>query len=276
VHQPPQALDASLQPWARWAAGRANLCFVVDHDRIHLAEGLAMTDAARSAVYQYIGIRMPLLLRKLPYAADQETLIDRLGMLCKFAVQAGVQKREFLRRQQSAFFTGRDTSQMTVVVVPIGLDAVISEMFGKSIAADEAGLGFAEQIVARMLHRLRNEGRYYQLHSLVDGFPGPADWSGDVLARSSFEAPLADPVTVTGSTPAVPGPGPRSQIAAGGKLHAVAACGTTLCRLPDAEPDAEQIVQLIHFAARQTNTCRLRFVVPKPARQPALADEWVR
>ena len=275
LHPNPRAsveeLRQGLRPWARWAKTHHNVRFSFDREKTHLAEGLTWLPGERSAVYQYVGLRLPLLYRRLGRGHDDETLFHRLGLLCESAVRAGVQKREFLRQQQPSFFGGRDHQLAVVVVVPMGLDAMIAEMIGKPMSEDEASVAFAEQMLSQMSHRLRREGRHYQLRCAIDGIPGTffnADRAGDIDH---------DPMVLAGNTPAVPGSGPRHQLAAASKLHATTRTGTVHCRLPDDhELDVDQLLELLLFAARQTDVCRVRFLLPTPVRQAPLADDWLR
>lgn len=262
-------LEVALGQWARWARKYPQLSFCFDRDRIHLAEGLQLTQEGRSAIYQHVGVRLFDLYERLGRGCDDETLFERLGLLCESAVRAGVQKREFLRRQQPDFFAGRDYSHASVVVVPIGLDAMVEAMIGKPMGQDEAGMAFAEQVLTRMRHRLQRAGRHYQLRCKIDGIPGRRLLQGASIGTAD-EARNA-----LGNTPACPGVGPKQQIVAGGKLHAILGTGTTYCRLAEnVNVDTQQLLNLILFAGRQSTSNRLCFVFPSPARQAPLVEDW--
>lgn len=262
-------LEVTLGQWARWSRKHPQLSFCFDRDRVHLAEGLQVTPEGRSAIYQQVGIRLYDLYERLGRGCDDETLFERLGLLCESAVRAGVQKREFLRRQQPDFFAGRDYRQAAVVVVPIGLDAMVEAMIGKPMGQDEAAMAFAEQILLRMRHRLQRAGRHYQLRCKIDGIAGRRLLREETLGLSE-EAQLT-----IGNTPGCPGVGPKQQIVAGGKLHAVLGAGTVYCRLPkDVDLDAHELLDLVHFAGRHSAALRLSFVSPSPARQAPLAIDW--
>lgn len=260
VHQDESDLRLSLRHWGKWAHRGFPVRFCFDRDLGQQAEGLSALPTRQSEVYQYVGIRLPLLYRRIGKGSDDETLILRLGPLCEAAVRAGMQKREFLRRQHPERFAGADRG--TVVVAPIGLDALVADMIGKSIAQDEAALSFAEQIIARLARRLRSEARSYRMNARIDGVP----WAngGELNHESAI-----------GCTPAVPGVGPRHQIIAAGRLHAAAAGGSVFCRLSsNGDFDVDQIIDLAAHAAKHTAVNRLGFVFPAAARQPRLAEDW--
>lgn len=266
-------LQLSLGQWARWARRHSQLCFTFDRESALLCEGISAIASGRTAVYQQVGIRLPSLHRRLGAGCDDETLFERLGLLCESAVRAGVQKREFLRRQHPDLFAGRDYNLASVVVVPIGLDAMVKAMLGKSVARDESAMAFATQILLRMRHRLQREGKHYQLRCKIDGMPGLLDLAHADGASGTEET--SEEERVVGNTPAAPGVGPKQQLLAGGKLHAVIGAGTTFCRLANEdEIDPRQILDLILFAARQTTCSRVCFTFPTPARQAPLVEDW--
>lgn len=262
-------LEMGLGQWARWARKHPHLCFSFDRDQPRLAEGLPAVPHARAAVYQHVGIRLRDLVERMGRGLDEEALFERLGLLCESAVRAGVQKREFLRRQQPDFFAGRDYGNAVVVVTPIGLDALVAAVLGRPMGPDEAAVALAEQVLTRMRHRLQRAGRHYQLRTLLDGIPGVKS-----LAEVGVDAP--DPAwLVIGNTTGVAGIGPRHQLFAAGRLHATIGGGTAQCRMGLETPaEPHDLLDLILFAARKTTVSRLQFVFPAAPRQLELAENW--
>lgn len=255
-------LERLLGPWARWARTHANVRIVYDRAGTPLGEGLFAGTSA--GVIEYVGIALPELAARLGPSIDDETLLARIGILCEAAVRAGVQKREFLRIHASRAHAGPEPAEPVLVVVPIGLDELVLELIGRPISVDDAATSFAVQILSRIAHRLRREGRPYRLSSRIDGLP----WT----ARAYEWGPRA-----TGNTPGVLGGGPKQQLYAGGRLHAAVGAGTTFCRLADEfDPPLDEWVDLLHFAARQTMTCRLAFVRPEGPTQSSLDEDWIR
>lgn len=253
-------LERQLKPWAQLARRHGSFRLVIARGAIPLAEGL-FERATDQAVAQYVGIRLPTVLDRLGPGADEETFSERLGLLCEAAVRAAVQQREFLRRCPGAL---RPSSSGALVLVPIGLDACVRQMIGRAMAADDAAGSFAQQILGRLLQRLRREARHFQLPCSIDGIP----WVDEVGT---------DPALVAGVTPALAGPGPRQQIATGGGLCRAVSAGTTWCLVPeDFDPPVDDWVDLWIFAIRQTKVIRLGFRRPEPLNQPPLDANWLR
>jgi hypothetical protein len=257
----------ALRRWLRFLHRGPQIRVCFDRDRLPLAEGLVAGPGTRPAVVQYVGIHLPRIYEQMGRAADDDSLLERIALLCGSAVRAGVQKREFLRKHQPELAGTHEPA--TLVVVPIGLDALVAGLLGKPMAADDAALAMGEQILARTWHRLRREGRHYHLACVLDGIPHLC------LESEQWQGTLDDPTWVIGNTPALPGPGPRQQIRAGARLHAVVGAGTTQCRLPHDQHDPDQLFELVQFAASENKTCRLTFISSAP-RQPPLVKEWMR
>lgn len=272
LHSDHEQMCLEMRSWAKLIARGANIRFSFDHDRVWLAEGVPQAVHGRAAVYQYVGIRLPLLYRRLGPGTDADILGQRLGLLCESSIRAGVQKREFLRRQQAEFLTDREHSVAAVVVVPLGLDILVQEMVGKPLAEDDGALALAEQVLSRMAHRLHREGRHYQLECLVDGIPAQFENTRGPLEYGD------DPHRTAGCTPAMAAIAPLRQIKAGGHLHTTVRTGTTICRLTEegvsTEAMADRILELAALASSKTGTCRLAFQMPRPARQRKLVKDW--
>ncbi|QDU61128.1 anaerobic ribonucleoside triphosphate reductase [Planctomycetes bacterium Pan216] len=264
-----EELKETLRPWWRWLVRDTPLALSFDRGETSLGEGLRRVRGRRPAVYQYVGIMLPRLYRRLGEGSDAATIIERLGLLCESSVRAGVQRREFLRHSASFSEMRPSASALSLVVVPFGLDWLVYKLIGRSISSDAGALSLAEQIVSRLQHRLRREGRPYQLATIVDGHPAALD---------EMEMPSVEGESnqLWGVTPSLAGPGPRQQILAGARLHSGVGGGTTYCRLPpSSEIDFEEILDLAVMAARRTETSRLKFVFPSPAKQSTLGDDWL-
>jgi hypothetical protein len=258
-------LELVLRPWVRRARRHANLRIVFDREHRSLGEGFGRPEGGRASVCQAVGVVLPALLSRLGKGVDEETLVERIGLLCQACVRAGVQKREYLRRRPPDRRPARPEPSDAIVVVPIGLDALVTEMLGQSIASSETSTAFAVQILQGMSQRLRRESRHYRLPCRIDG-----------LASTPDEWPIGDQWSL-GATPALGAAGPRRQLLAAGRLHAAIGAGTVRCRLPEGvdAQDGEDPSGLLVYAARQTQIVRLGFSTAPAARQAALAQEWL-
>lgn len=255
---------SELKPWLRWVQKAAPLCICFDRPHHCLAEGVTRRSGRTAVVVQFAGIHLPRLHARMGRATDEESVMQRLGLLCDSAVRAGVQRREFLRRQMggSGF-----PDQPVLVVVPIGLDALVADLVGKPIAVDDAALAMAEQILKQMQLRLRREGRHYGLQTKLDGI-AHALWAGDAPDGGS-------PRDALGITAAMAGPGPKQQVRAAGLLHGVVEGGTAMCRLADPGGDIDRLLEIVQFAATQTPCNRLAFQAASRPRQDSLSPDWL-
>src|SRR5262249_55289078 len=110
-------------------------------------------------------------------------------------------------------------------------------------------LSLGRQIVQRLGGVLRHDGRACQLDACIDGPLSFCLPPGDALADVAGVAPW---------DPAAP---PRSQLRAGGVLHAAGEQGTmALFFAADRRPGVEEVIGWLAHAWRQTEVCRLRLV----------------
>lgn len=257
-----EELALELKTWGRWAARSDRVRVAFDRGGLAWGEGMTAPSGRPVAVYQYLGLNLPALADRLGEGIDDETLLERLGLLCESVVRAGAQKRDFLRRFQADPYDGRD-ADAAIAVAPIGLDCLSHRLLGHSIATDAAALALAGQVLSRMNLRLRRAGRPHQLACRIDN-PPPG---------FGVKATL-DAGTVAGLTAAVGTAGPRQQLAAAGSLHAAVSAGAALCQLAaGTELSVEEWISLVLFAGRKTQVCRFG-LARSPATQGRLAADW--
>ncbi len=237
----------------RHALEGAAVCFVFDRPRrpIPLAEGL---DRAHPATLLVAGIHLTQLARQPGMLADAGRFRQRLGSLVRLALSAAVQKRDFVRREARRHAAADVTSGFLLdrarfVVVPVGLDDVVRQFTGWSLASGGESLELAKHIVRRIVEVLRQDGRATQMDACVDG-PVSFQLEGEGVA---------------GLTAWDHGATAKSQLQAAGELHAVAGQGTAALFLPDnLPPSPDQVVDWLQLAWRQTDVARVRLVRLRP------------
>jgi hypothetical protein len=238
---------------ARAVAG-GNIGFVFDRPRqpVALAEGLNRKHAATLLA---VGLNLPALARQGGMLAEADRFLQRLGSLVRLALSAAVQKRKYLHDQERrraagvpALTSGFLLDRARFVVVPVGLDEVVNlfTTWGLSNGGDSLELG--RRIVQRLLEVLEQSGRQAQMSSCLEG-PWTFGLAGLPTSRDQ----------VAGLTPWDSSSALRSQLRAGGVLHGLAQHGTLALHLPSDEPaSAQQVVEMLRAAWRQTDVVRLR------------------
>jgi hypothetical protein len=235
-----------------------------------LGEGM---DDGHPAVLLTVALHLPRLAREKRHFASSSQILDRLRSLARLAISAARQKREFLRRYTSRRdLLGRgfllDRAQL--VIIPVGLDAVVSESIGVGICNHSSAQKLGVQILRRLWEALRGEGKSLNLNVGLDSAP-------DFRCTGEIDLPAAavdsvDPREAAGVTTWAPDAPAVAQIRAAGALHAVARSGTAAIFTPQNEPLAvDDLVELLHYAQERTQVQRLRFVHGAKARQQLLA-----
>jgi hypothetical protein len=223
-----------LHEVARRALGGANVAFVFDRPRhpVALAEGM---DRSRPAVLLEMALDLAAFLRLPGIAASAEALLDKLPTLARMAVSAGTQKRKYLRRHTEFGLFLLDRARL--VVVPLGLGSL-------------TGRGMdARHVVHRLNDHLQQAGRAVSLDVCLDS-PGPG------LTELLAPANLA----TAGLSYAEADADAAQQLRAAGALHAVTGQGTARVHWPhDAEPSADEYVELLQWAWRRTDVVRVIF-----------------
>src|SRR5439155_13295248 len=148
------------------------------------------------------------------------------------------------------------------VVVPVGLEAAVRGLTGQSVCAGGQALELAQGTVASLAANLRSESQRANIETCVDAVFACADeLTSFVLgdASSANEAPaLAE---VAGVTPWDADAAPRTQLKTAGILHGLAGGGAAALLVSrSALPAAADVVDLVHYAWKQTDIARLRLV----------------
>jgi hypothetical protein len=235
---------------AERALAGASIGFVLDRPRrpVALAEGL---DRSHPATLLTVGLNLPALARLPGMLADADRFRQRLGPLVRLALSAAVQKRRFLRQHCPAVTSGFVVDRARFAVAPLGLDAVVRLFSDWGLASGGPSLEFGREIVQRLRDVLRQDGRAAQMDACLDG-PFAFGLKGSPAGAEA----------VAGLTPWDAGAAVRSQLRAGGVLHGLAEHGTLALFLPAEEPaGAEQVVEWLRSAWRQTDAVRLRLVI---------------
>jgi hypothetical protein len=248
---------------AGWAVAHAPLSFVFDRPKrpVALAEGI---DRQCPAVLLTVGLHLPRLAALAGMQGEPAKFLQRLGSLARLALSAGVQKREYLRRQErnrpqltpdgQGLTSGFLLDRARLLVAPVGLDRLVQSFTGKGLSAGGAGLDFGRQVLQRLRDVLRQDGQAAHLHCCLDG---PFDFG---LSGRPQDAEQVAGLTPWGAAAPVKG-----QLRAGGALHGVADAGTLALFVPaDGPPVPEQVAEWLRLAWQQTDVVRLRL-----ARAPA-------
>lgn len=261
----------SLRPIVRHLLDGERVRIAFDRGNWPLADGLTHVPGGRSAAYAFVGIHLDQLHHRLGDSQDDATLFERLGWLVESAIRAAGQKREFVRKRQPDLFAGRDHDRAAAILVPIGLDAVVTRMLGQSLAESPASLAFARQIVDVISQRARRATRPLHLNWRLDGVGLSPMELQEAIAPGNADR-LRPGLTACGASA-----GLKKQLQAAGELHGLASCGTAYCRLDSNRSiSTDDIVEALRFAAYDTKVCRIAFVSGDSTKQPSLAEDWLK
>jgi hypothetical protein len=253
---------------ARLALDGAPVGFVFDRPRrpIALAEGI---DRQHPAVLLTVGLHLPRLARQPGIDGDLSKFLTKLGSLARLALSAGVQKREYLRRLERsrankdadgpALTNGFLLDRASLMVAPVGLDAVVHSFANKGLSAGGDALDFGRQIVQRLRDVLRQDGRNAHLDTCVDG-PFRFRLAEPISGGTEEWPAIADAAGLTSwdRTAAL-----KSQLRSAGALHGVAEHGTLALFVPEERtPSPEEVADWLRTAWRQTDMVRLRLTRP--------------
>ena len=246
-----------LTVMARQALDGAPLAFVFDRPRrpAPLAEGV---DREHPAVLLTVGVRLPRLAEQPGVDGDPTRFLKKLGSLARLALSAGVQKREFLRRQERGrphdasaappVTNGFLLDRARLVVAPVGLDEVVRRFTGGGLCSGKDSLDFGKQVVQTLRDVLRQDGGRSRLAACLDGpdrfrFGGGWPAAGQVAGLTAWDAAAV----------------PKVQLRAAGALHALAEGGTAALLLAEGpRPSAETVADYLRTAWKQPDVNRIR------------------
>jgi hypothetical protein len=244
---------------ARRGLEGAPLAFAFDRHRrmIHLGEGL---DRHHPATLLHVRLNLPRLVEQAGADLDAVLFVKKLGSLARLALSAAKQKRDFLRRHAHArpmLGEGFLLDRARLVVVPVGVEAVAQLLLGRGLCSGGSAPEFARQIVQRLQSVLRADGQACVLETSVDSAPEwpaaatPAPGRGREFAIREAAGLTAWDGSAT----------PKSQLRAASVMQAVVQSGTATVLLPEAAlPAPEEIAELLHYAWKQTEVVRVRFL----------------
>lgn len=252
----PDARPRLLRLAQRALAGHA-LAFVFDRPRrpVVLAEGL---DRRHAAVLMAVGLHLPNLAaqlagRKAKSDGVAAVFLQKIGVLCRLALSAATQKREFLRRHAAlrpALTRGFLLERARLVIVPVGLGEAVRALTGRDAWGSAPGLDYARQVGLRLQEVLRQDGQTMRLETVVSWRADDALAPEPVWPIAELRKPLAD------------------QLRAAAPLHALGELGDIVVQPPGVS--VEEFAELLHAVWRQTEVVRLRVQRTSPPPVPAL------
>lgn len=233
---------------ARYACDGRPVAFVFDRSRRPLTLGPGL-DRLHPATLLAVSVHLPNLLDVTGVRGNPDLLVKKVRSLASMAVSAGLQKRAYLRDRQR----GVDGDLLSVnrrfllararlVVMPVGLEAVVQTMTGDSLNEGSAGFSLARRLVQGLSESLDALGRRANLPVCLSDV--------DTGADSRLDQPAG--LMVEGTTTPW-----REQLRRSGQLHAFGDGATLTLVLPPAGFRAEELIDLLRFAARATGVQRL-------------------
>ena len=252
------AVRERLVRLARLALAGAALSFVFDRPRrpLALAEGV---QRRHPAVLVEVGLHLSrfaaLVAEEVPAPQRAERLLERLKSLARLALSAAAQKRDFLRRHSRAcpsLARGFLLDRARLLVVPIGLDAAVQTVLGRTLCSGGEALELGRAILRRLKEILRQEGRASALETCLDSPTAGTDHQPLAAAPG---------VTCWDEAAAV-----RAQLHTLGELHTAAEGGSGIVFLPaDPLPAAEQVADWLARTWSETDVVRLRLLHALPS-----------
>ena len=221
------------------------VAFVFDRPRRELSLGTGL-DRRHPAVLLQVGLNLPALARQAGLLADVDRFRQRLGTLVRLALSAATQKRDHVRQSEhgAELASGFLLDRARFVVVPVGLDEVVTEFTGWSMSVGGESLDLGRSLVRRLREALDHDGRLAQMDCRLDG-PVGFRLSG---------------VAVAGLTPWDPGASLRSQVRAGSALHAGNGAGSLALFVGE---HGAALASVLEGMWRQTEIVRVEVVPPR-------------
>jgi hypothetical protein len=234
-----------------------------------LAEGL---DAKSTALLFAVDLNLARLIGQMGTDDKPDTFMQKLGSLCRLALSACVQKREFLRHhaQDRPELTGRFLlARARLLVVPNGLAAVTDTLFRARALPLGQTVHFTKRVIDHLVRGLREEGRMRALETCVEVLPealGEHDPTGSDLP----------PTWGMGTLSWQPPESIEEAVESAGNLHSLCGSGTLHISFSEsALPTVEDLMALLEFAWNDTSIIRLRF--HRSAQESTqLAAPWVQ
>jgi hypothetical protein len=228
---------------ARRAVDGSRLAFVMDRSNrpVALAEGI---DRHNPVLLMSVGLNLPNLADQVAVRRNPAIFLQKLGSLARIAVSAGVQKREFLRKQATrrpAITRGFLLDRARLMVVPVGLESAVRSMLGAGLGTSQEALDFARQTVERLGAALESDGRSRHLDVCLDG---PGSFICGAPAGTGDVSRLAHDLS------------PLEQLRVAESLHAQ----SVVVLLPaERIPAMESMADLLRHVWRKTGIARIRF-----------------
>jgi hypothetical protein len=204
-----------------------------------------------------VRLHLPRLLEQAGARMDSTIFQQKLVSLCRLALSAATQKRDFVRRHSQhrpALTRAFMLERARLVVVPVGLWQAVRTLAGRD-ASTASQIDLARKMVQHLQATLVKDGRSYLLDTCLDSLPDQS--KGGVDLDSGLCCP--DPTAAA-----------KEQLKAAGRLHGAARMGTATIYVGAGQlRSAEEMVDCLAFAWQQTDVVRVRFVRGHPPRLQA-------
>ncbi len=233
---------ARLERVLSLALAGAPVAFVFDRPRRALSLGPGL-DRRHPAVLLEVGLNLPALADQSGLLADVDRFRQRLGTLVRLSLSAATQKRDYVRQagRGPELSSGFLLDRARFVVVPVGLDEVVTRFTGWSMSSGGESLDLGRSLVRRLREALDHDGRLAQMDCRLDGPAGFRLSGGGVAGLTPWDAVASL----------------RSQTRAGSALHAGNGAGSLALFVHE---DRAALAGLLEGMWRQTEIVRVELV----------------
>ncbi len=219
-----------------------------DRYTVPLGDGLAAKGAKCSL------IQVNLDLAEICTDVGEHELDAALSHAVELAVRAGLQRREWVRRESLPDFLHQRLQSAALLICPVGLDAACQCLTGYGIGEHPSAAALAVRIVRGLQSRAEALGRAYGLTVRIDRTSPSLPYTGSLPNKPSL-------AWLPGLTCWAPDRGMREQIHRTGLIHREVGMGTLLMPLRTPPPwPIEHLVDVLNWAWESSLIVRLQFV----------------
>ena len=217
-------------------------------------------DRQNTAILLTVQLHLPVVADQVAGLADAPgRFLQKLGSLARLALSAGVQKRDFLRKdwaKRPGLAPGFLLDRARLLVQPVGLDWVVATLLGQAPAESDAALDFGRRIVGRLRDVLSEDGRSRHLEVGMDGTLVHSNPKSETRnSNQDFGIRNSDFGFSTAARPA----DIKDQVRVAADLHETTHLGTVTLRwCADAPPGPEEIVSSLHWLWKRSQVGRVR------------------
>jgi ATP cone domain len=155
-----------LEPILARVADLRKISFALDRPRqpLRLAHGI---DRAHPATLMHVALELRKFLRLPEVVGDTNKMLAKLPSLVRMAASAGVQKRNYLRRQCPEMGRGFLLDRARLVLEPIDVIEVVREVTGAALVQSPIAVNVACQILQTLGDAAQRESRGTGLELIV-------------------------------------------------------------------------------------------------------------